>query len=237
MTKLRDKARNALIFAHSALPLQLGEKERTKDENEGLDDLTIFAGRSKFVSKRRPTEGTTSSSSSKPDGTGKQRSPNSDPSEHMPAPPSYESNDMSIGPGSWTYAAEVQPRLPEAPPRWEQPHYPYPPLQPAILPLPQHPQHPIQTEHSFLSHSTQPPLSVSLASTSNQYRSSGVPSASQHYLAQPSYERLAPVYYGDDGIRDSIAPPELTHMGLVAQQSRLDQRWTSFMRESGYFEG
>ncbi|KIK95062.1 hypothetical protein PAXRUDRAFT_827363 [Paxillus rubicundulus Ve08.2h10] len=33
------------------------------------------------------------------------------------------------------------------------------------------------------------------------------------------------------------APPELTELGLVSHESRLDERWTSFMRDSGYFEG
>lgn len=33
------------------------------------------------------------------------------------------------------------------------------------------------------------------------------------------------------------APSELTELGLVSQESRLDERWTSFMRDSGYFEG
>lgn len=235
MSKLREKAHDALILARSDLPRELDEKW-SRNENEGNDDLTLFAGHSKFLSKRQPTDGNTSSSLPKSDGTGNQPSLNPDPLEHTSAPTSYEANNiMPIGADSWAYSAEVPPPPPEAPPRWEQPFYPHPSLRSATLPLP---QHPIQTELSFHPHPTQPPLSTPLISTStHSYRLPVISSRSQHYLPQPSYEPPAPIYYGGGGMRASIAPPELTHIGLVAQESRLDQRWTSFMQESGYFEG
>ncbi|KAI6112556.1 fungal-specific transcription factor domain-containing protein [Pisolithus sp. B1] len=35
----------------------------------------------------------------------------------------------------------------------------------------------------------------------------------------------------------SLIPPELAQVGLVTEESGLAQRWTSFMRESGFFDG
>jgi hypothetical protein len=34
-----------------------------------------------------------------------------------------------------------------------------------------------------------------------------------------------------------VAPSELAEPGLVSQEPRLDDRWTSFMRDSGHLEG
>ena len=49
---------------------------------------------------------------------------------------------------------------------------------------------------------------------------------SLHQYHQPT-QQLPPI---------ALAPPELAQLGLVAQESRLDQRWTSFMRQTGCFE-
>ena len=75
----------------------------------------------------------------------------------------------------------------------------------------QHPQHP----HQHHPHA---------------YERAPVPSANAYPppQAQPQAQPLQ---------TQPAAPSELTDLGLVSQESRLDERWTSFMRDSGYFEG
>ena len=77
-----------------------------------------------------------------------------------------------------------------------------------------------------------PPLASSTAPTS-YYELDSV-HVHHHQNSLPSWhqydepmQQLPPI---------ALAPSELAQLGLVAQGSRLDQWWTSFMRESGCFE-
>ncbi|KAI5992271.1 fungal-specific transcription factor domain-containing protein [Pisolithus orientalis] len=95
-----------------------------------------------------------------------------------------------------------------------------------------------------------------LASTSAHHHQSGpqaYPSTSTHLYTQPNPHqpmeplpcRQPPHQYARQPTHPRphqpqpvpLAPPELAQLGLVAHESGLDQRWTSFMRESGFFDG
>ncbi|KAI5992182.1 hypothetical protein EDD15DRAFT_2388334 [Pisolithus albus] len=61
ITRLMEKAQNALLRAQSDIPHELGQQWLI-DENEGDDELAIFAGRTKIVFvKRHTTDGMSSS--------------------------------------------------------------------------------------------------------------------------------------------------------------------------------
>ena len=90
---------------------------------------------------------------------------------------------------------------------------------------------PSQTQHYDqppnvlpLASSTAPTSSYELGSVHAHHHQNSLPSVHQYH--EPM-QQLPPI---------ALAPPELAQLGLVAQESRLDQQWTSFMRESGCFE-
>ncbi|KAL4061907.1 fungal-specific transcription factor domain-containing protein [Scleroderma citrinum] len=96
-----------------------------------------------------------------------------------------------------------------------------------------------QVYHPHTQRYDQPPHLPPASSTVPTYYNLGSAGAHQHQnlhqhpptsLRQhhPPTHQLPPI---------ALAPPELAQLGLVAQESRLDQRWTAFMQESGYFEG
>jgi hypothetical protein len=155
-------------------------------------------------------------------------------------------------------SASVQPL---AMSQWRPPrrsHYPYTPHHhhpPSPLPPTSQPQP--APQHTAHEHST-----VTMPSYSWAQQSSGV---SSQFNSAPTYSaanRSQSHGYSDHphGYEQASAPPyqqprpqpsqqpqtqpaqpaassELTELGLVSQESRLDERWTSFMRDSGYFEG
>ncbi|KAI9571978.1 fungal-specific transcription factor domain-containing protein [Boletus coccyginus] len=154
--------------------------------------------------------------------------------------------------------ASVQPQVM---PQWRPPrrsHYPYtpqhhPPL-PPLAPMSQPQPAPQHTGHG---HSTVASSSYSCAQqssgVSNQFSSATSSAADrsqpQGYLGHhphaygqssaPPYQQPRPQLSQQQQTQpaQSAAPSELTELGLVSQESRLDERWTSFMRDSGYFDG
>ncbi|KAI5992555.1 hypothetical protein EDC04DRAFT_2586961 [Pisolithus marmoratus] len=73
VTKLTEKAHNALLRAQSDMPYELGQQWGVA-ESEGDDAVDIFAGRMKIVSMNRQMTGRMSEGSSKSDGLARQPS-------------------------------------------------------------------------------------------------------------------------------------------------------------------
>lgn len=166
-----------------------------------------------------------------------------------------------IRPAEYTNAS-VQPQII---PQWRPPrrsHYPYtpqqhPPPPPPLVPTPA-PQHAAH-EHSTVTTPsytwTQPSSGVASQfssatySTASASQSHGYPGHHSHAYEPSSsatptsaYQQQHPQSQASSQQPQaqsvqSAAPSELTELGLVSQESRLDERWTSFMRDSGYFEG
>ena len=61
----------------------------------------------------------------------------------------------------------------------------------------------------------------------------------QHYPEGYANARGVPHHGGASAGGSSYVPPpqELVNLGLASRESRLDERWTSFMHESGYLDG
>ena len=152
--------------------------------------------------------------------------------------------------------ANVQPQVV---PQWRPPrrsHYPYtpqhqlpPPLAPTSQPQPT-PQHTLHEQPTVATHYSWPQQSSGVSSqfNSTSYSTVNRPQSHSYQGHHPhAYEpSSAPTYQPrpqpsqtpqPHSAQSAAAPSELTELGLVTQESRLDERWTSFMRDSGYFEG
>ncbi|KAG8221159.1 hypothetical protein J3R82DRAFT_2710 [Butyriboletus roseoflavus] len=170
-----------------------------------------------------------------------------------------------IRPAEYTNAGVQPPVISQwRPPRRS--HYPYtpqhphppPPLVPPtsqLQPVPQHTAHEHSTVTSPSYSWTQPSSGVSnqfnsapySAAAANASQSHGYPAHHPHAYEPSSsapptnaYQHPQPQSSSQQPqtqALQSAAPSELTELGLVSQESRLDERWTSFMRDSGYFEG
>ncbi|KAF8448743.1 fungal-specific transcription factor domain-containing protein [Boletus edulis BED1] len=149
----------------------------------------------------------------------------------------------------------VQPQVPS---QWRPPrrsHYPYAPqhqpssLAPVSQPqsAPQHSTRETVTTPSYSWAQQTSNFSAQFGSATypaaNRPESHGYPSHHPHayeLTSAPPYQqpRAQPSQPPHTHLpSQSAAPSELTELGLVSQESRLDERWTSFMRDSGYFEG
>ena len=103
---------------------------------------------------------------------------------------------------------------PPAPPQQQQPQQPQPP----------HPPTPY-AELVAQPHFAHPPPT---------------PSAADDYIARTHAGRASlPVagQHSGTGTPSYIPPPELVNLGLAARDSRLDERWTTFMHENGFLDG
>ncbi|KAI6150929.1 hypothetical protein BKA82DRAFT_4465224, partial [Pisolithus tinctorius] len=302
ITKLLEKAHNALLHAQSDVPNQLGQ-QWSDAENEGGDELAIFAGRMKFVSVKDQTA----------DGM-LQQSPNSDGSARRPSSPTPESQQQQkqveptvlqsysleeLG-STWLQQPDsvADQEHTQEMPTWDQSLYPDASSQPILMQLPpaslQIPSH-VQSQApphggpvlgssplTCFSESSDPypisqgchpyhhlygpqaniSLSTSTLSTVSYYDDPLInagqlqsnPSTYTHPHMQPHPQQpIQPLPYQYEPQPQwpsqpihphppqsqplSLAPPELAQLGLIAQESGLDQRWTSFMRESGFFDG
>ncbi|KIJ65371.1 hypothetical protein HYDPIDRAFT_110415 [Hydnomerulius pinastri MD-312] len=248
LTKLREKAHNALAAAQSDKPsVQLGQQWTVKEEEDD-DELAIFAGRTRFVStKRLPDtkqvpEGSGTSGRTSFSGSQTSVSDQLVAQLYRPEPSTSVDNwahadreELRYQPRPAEYTnASVQPQIM---PQWRPPrrsHYPYTPQHHPPTPTPQHPPH----EHSSVAGPSSYPWP---SDVSNHFRSTTFPSdssSSHSYHQQHHYEHSSTsTYHSSQQQQSRPAPSELAELGLVSQESRLDERWTSFMRDSGYFEG
>ncbi|KAF8553012.1 hypothetical protein OG21DRAFT_1597855 [Imleria badia] len=250
LTKLSEKAHNALAASQNEKPSgPLGQQWVAKEDGDD-DELAIFAGRSRFVSTRRlpnlpePSAPQLYRPESSTSSVDRWRHTEQD-QVHYPARHADYTN------------ASVEPQVI---PQWRPPrrsHYPYAPQLPTPLPPlaptsqlqpPQHTAH----EHSVVttpsyswaqqSSGVSSQFNSATYSAENRSQSHGYPAHHPHGYepsSAPLYEqpRPQPPQQPQTHPAQSAAPSELTDLGLVSQESRLDERWTSFMRDSGYFEG
>ncbi|KAH7922072.1 hypothetical protein BV22DRAFT_1037878 [Leucogyrophana mollusca] len=257
LTRLSEKAHVALAAALNDQPsVQLGQYWSVKEE-EGDDELAIFAGRTRFVSTKRTQEAPTEVSDiSRPSSISPYCAAPPNSSDHSVSPV-YRSEPTQIAAAANDWAQEQssryhqhQPEPLNAPgtgmaspgtPQWrpaQRSHYPYTPQDHLALP-------PLQRRQDHRSVSGPSSSSFAWLAQSDppqQYRSSqshfSGPEAHavryhphQHYTPSP-----VPTFPGSHHSQ-TAAPTELAELGLVSQDSRLDERWTSFMRDSGYFDG
>ncbi|KAG1816513.1 uncharacterized protein BJ212DRAFT_1271447 [Suillus subaureus] len=227
ITKLREKAHVSLVAAQNELPSQrLGQQWSVKVEQDD-DELDIFAGRTRFLSVKRPTglpaDYPVASSNSN---TYLVAGPTEQPTAQIYRPEAaadwvHSASDRG-GRFDMHHSSSTAPSASTniSSQSWRQPQssdYPYTPVH--HVPVPAAGSSTYWAPASATSQQySQPPLTVpSSQSHAYQYNSSSV----------------AP-YHGE---QSRPVPTEIAGLGLVSQDSRLDERWTSFMRDSGYFDG
>lgn len=86
----------------------------------------------------------------------------------------------------------------------------------------------LPSSHPHSQHSQHSPVSPQQLEypTSAQYRPPQ--QQQQQYPVDPSFQGMQQGY---------MPPPEMVALGLASRESRLDQRWASFIHESGYLDG
>ncbi|KAI5997755.1 hypothetical protein EDC04DRAFT_2584973 [Pisolithus marmoratus] len=262
ITKLMGKAENALFYARSDMPHELGQQWGVPD-----DTAAIFAGRTKIVFLKRQMTDRTSERSLNSDGSARQsRSsalvPQQQQSQVEPTvlqsysreqlgltgfkPSSSAAGveqmqevstwDRTLYPGTSSQSTLIRP--PRAPPQIP-PHVPYSGYHPDHH---RHDQH----EHCPLTHSASSTVSYyghALARTGVHYHQSHPQPHTSTYprtdtQPQPLSGQCQPIQWHSPQFQpEQFAPPKLTQLGLVPQGLGLAQQWTSFMRDSGFFDG
>lgn len=238
LTKLSEKAHVALTGAQNGQPSQqLGQQWSVKVEEDD-DELAIFAGRTRFVSVKRPSGADHSESPPHAGNTYPQTSSFEQPNAQLYRPesstdwaPSHRDGRYDTHhPNASTTNATIPTQL------WRVPQgsdYQYAPQHHVSYPTASHP-HPAQHTPAPVvgssSHSWAP-----TSETTRQYRQVAftAPTSQTHVFNQ--YNPPSAASYHGQITRPP--PSELADLGLVSQDSRLDERWTSFMRDSGYFDG
>lgn len=237
LTKLCEKAHLALAAAQNERSSQqLGQQWSVKVEQDD-DELEIFAGRTRFVSAKRPTslpadylEASSNSNTYLPTSSTEQQTTQM----YRPEPAVDWASDRG---GRFDMLHPSNVTVPSASTNlstqlWRQSQssdYPYAPPHHVSHSAASH-VHPVQHALAPISGSSTywPPASE----TSQQYSQPPLAAPQSHaYQYNPS---SAGPYQGQ---QSRPLPTELTGLGLVSQDSRLDERWTSFMRDSGYFDG
>ncbi|KAG1747737.1 fungal-specific transcription factor domain-containing protein [Suillus paluster] len=244
LTKLSEKAHIALAAAQHEQPSQqLGQQWSVKVEQDD-DELDIFAGRTRFVSAKRPSglpadypEASSSSSTYLEAGSTEQQTAQlyrSESSTDWTQSASNRGGRYDMHHSDDLPAPSASTSIPTH--LWRQPQssdYTYPP------------QH--HVSHSAASHVHQAHHAPAPVVGSSTYHWAPASESSQQYsqtpLTAPPPQAHAFHQYSSSsaasyhGQHNRSLPSELAGLGLVSQDSRLDERWTSFMRESGYFDG
>lgn len=237
LTKLSEKAHLALAAAQNERSSQqLGRQWSVKVEQDD-DELEIFAGRTRFVSAKRPTglpadylEASSNSNTYLPASSTEQQTSQM----YRPEPTVDWASDRG---GRFDMLHPSNVTAPSASTNlstqlWRQSQssdYPYAPPHHVSHSAASH-VHPVQHALAPISGSSTywPPASE----TSQQYSQPPL-AAPQSHAYQYNSSSAGPY----QGQQSRPLPTELTGLGLVSQDSRLDERWTSFMRDSGYFDG
>ncbi|KAG1736395.1 uncharacterized protein EDB91DRAFT_1142251 [Suillus paluster] len=244
LTKLSENAHIPLTAAQHEQPSQqLGQQWSVKVEQDD-DELDIFAGRTRFMSAKRPSglpadypEASSSSStyleaSSTEQQTAKLYRPKSSTDWTQSASnrggryDMHHSDDLPAPSASTSIPTHL----------WRQPQssdYTYPP------------QH--HVSHSAALHVHQAHHAPAPVVGSSTYHWAPASESSQQYsqtpLTAPPPQAHAFHQYSSSSVasyhgqHSRPLPSELAGLGLVSQDSRLDECRTSFMRESGYFDG
>jgi hypothetical protein len=202
------------------------------------DELTIFAGRTRLVSPTRPPPIVTEAFSSRP-AVQSYGSPNdyvSNSSQSMsPQEPSYlephhgESNIPTSSTKIW---------VPEGPPN-------------EFIPIrdnhnPSHysmvaPIHPVQDHLNYPSNLTWLQSHGQESLHSAQYQAHDQPAPTYNPAGQyGGQQQHSPIYQSSplqQGQCSQLSCPELIDLGFGTQGSKLHERWSSFMQDSGVLEG
>ncbi len=189
LIKLSDKARHALQEA-SASAADTGMLWEVTPNGKDLDDeLSIFAGHTRFVSAKKP--------------------PRQSYNNHSPE---RQQQNMNSGMAGGSYA-----QLPNltAPVQWARPPQPPPQLDYSYHPS-SHSSHP-HANHARSSHLHQSYVRAQPPPPQYGYAPQPHPQAPHHMYPPPGY-------------------PALADLGLSSRDSRLDERWSSFMHDSGLLD-
>jgi len=231
----------ALAGAQTDQPSQqLGQQWSVKVEEDD-DELAIFAGRTRFVSVKRPP-GLPADHSDSPPHTGNtypQTSSFEKSTEQVCRPESSTDWAHSTShrdgrydmhhPNAPTTGSTVPTQL------WRPPHssdYSYVPQHHVSCPTASQPHPAQQTPVPVIGSSTH--SWAPTRETTRQYRQAAFTTSMPQMPVFNQYNPPSAASY--HGHLTRPPPAELADLGLVAQDSRLDERWTSFMRDSGYFE-
>ncbi|KAF9232449.1 fungal-specific transcription factor domain-containing protein [Melanogaster broomeanus] len=265
LTKLSEKAHTALAAVQNDKATgQVGQQWAVKEEDDEDDELAIFAGRTRFVSTKRLPESAQASEGT--GGVVYPGSQTTIPERPIPAAHSYQLEPPTTSVDRWAHTerdelryqprpaeytnASVQPQ-PQIMSQWrppQRPDYPYgtqQPTPPPSLDLASAPQH-----LSYGNHSSARSSPYDWSSGVRPANFSGAGSHSQSYPQQHHYEQSQPStsasvhhshhhhhHHHPQQQPAQAVPSEPTELGLVSQESRLDERWTSFMRDSGHLAG
>ncbi|KAG1816497.1 fungal-specific transcription factor domain-containing protein [Suillus subaureus] len=238
ISKLREKAHVALAAAQNERPpQQLGQQWSVKVEQDD-DELDIFAGRTRFLSVKRPTGlpadyPEASSNSNTYPVAGSTEQPTAQIYRPEPAAEWVHSASDRGGRFDMHHSSSTAPSASTniSSQSWRQPQssdYPYTPLH--------HVSHStVQLAH----HAPLPAVGSSTywapaSETSQQYSQ---PLLTAPHFQSHAYQYSSPSVAPYHGHQSQPVPTEIAGLGLVSQDSRLDERWTSFMRDSGYFDG
>ena len=267
LAKLSEKAHSALAACQNEKPSgQLGQQCSVKEEVND-DELAIFAGRTRFVSTRRLSKSKQAPEGLRGSGLISYPDSLTEPPVpqlYRPESSTFSVDRWArTEQDQLHYLARHTEHTnasipPQAMSQWRPPrrsHYPYtpqhhhpPPSLPPMSqpqPAPQHTAHEHSTvtapSHSWSQQSSGASSQFSSAtySAANRSQSHGYPDHPHAYeqSSAPPYQQPRPSQQPQTRPAQSAASSELTELGLVSQESRLDERWTSFMRDSGYFEG
>lgn len=232
LTKLNEKAHTALTFAQDQQqsPLKMHGSRWNLKQEDSEDELAIFSGRTRIVTSKRgslspaplsahPIETIPTSYSSTRHG-----------SQGTAVTSSYYSGAPMSSVNDWA----SEPRRNEyVEPRREQ-YHPIPQREPSLQ---YQPTSHYRTQEEVpvsapVSYQWQQEPCVPPQYYDSQMEQSYTPMTHDNYRQQ---QLFGPSYQG--GHQPLPPPSELADLGLAARDSKLDERWSSFMQDSGLLDG
>lgn len=232
LTTLGEKARVALASAQRDPPTDIGHQGSMWNvkQEDIEDELTIFSGRTRFVSSK---QGSPSPAPFSPQSMGPSTPPYPLPRIDMnalSATPSYYSDtphSSTSSMGNWTpesrrdgyHGSQAEQFIPSQERRISQQYHPSPQYAPPEqIQLPSTPNYQWQNTSGY--YGSQGSQQYNHSPTADGYQSQG--------------QLFAPTFHASNQPRRSA---ELADLGLAARDSRLDERWSSFMHDSGLLDG
>ena len=247
MTKLAEKAQAALKEAQqegsSALSFHGSQWKTIAEDPE--DELAIFSGRTRFVSTRRGDSSLTSTPP--PQLPSPSSHGHATPDIQLPITPAvqpYNNHQPIEAPAlsaSTSFYSDADLPSPLAGPNAWAPHSAQHTQHYPILPLSSHRDR--YQERYSQSYSVTPPSALSQNADYRQWQQQQyfAPLGQQQYssadysIAPHSHLPHSQSQSRHDGY--SHAPEYLTSLGLAGRDSKLDERWGSFMQDSGLLDG
>ncbi|EPQ56085.1 hypothetical protein GLOTRDRAFT_137935 [Gloeophyllum trabeum ATCC 11539] len=215
--RLKKKARDALSAADSRLNGAPGNHAPADSPEE--DELSIFAGKAKLVSRRR---------------SGSLAGEKTDRASKSATPAPVASSSTSTSPAAG-FAPQPQQREETAPagPDWSYNYYDaydghyVPPPQPPGFAQDALRQHPQASGYAWPAPNAYPQFGQEHMNVDTMHFQQP-----QVYQQHPSYQASMDVYTQPFGHPPDF-PPGMEHIVGTSGDTRMDQRWTSFVRDSG----